>query len=182
MEDKMKIEIADSDFPRLQAIAQPFVDTPASVITRLLDLYENGIAAKPATERFPDIKRHSLEKLPPLTHTKVMDGHFDGAKPSKFNWDGFVRHALIQALGASGSIDGLRRASGANIKEGKFEDQGYKFVPSHNFSFQGVSAEDAAKIIGRCARSLKVPFKIEFIWRDKPDAFRPGERGFIEFP
>jgi len=178
----MKIDIADSDFPRLQAMAQPFVDTPASVITRLLDLYEGGLSAPTSPERFPDTKRHSLENLPPLTHTKVMDGHFDGAKPSKFNWDGFVRHALIQTLGATGSIDGLRRASGANIKGAKFENQGYKFVPSHNFSFQGVSAEDAAKIIGRCARSLKVPFKIEFVWRDKPDAFRPGERGFIEFP
>jgi len=178
----MKIDISETDFRRLQTIAEPFVDTPATVITKLLNSYDQKKAAVVAASKSSNIERHALESLPPLTHTKVMDGHFDGAKPSKFNWDGFVRHALIQVLGVTNSVDSLRRASGANIKEGKYESQGYKFVPGYNFSFQGVSAEDAAKIIGRCARSLEVPFKIEFIWRDKLDAFRPGERGYIEFP
>ncbi|MGN6497873.1 MAG: T4SS efffector SepA family protein [Tsuneonella sp.] len=178
----MKIDILDSDFPRLQALAQPFVDTPATVVSKLLDAFEGRQVDRTLPENSPRESSYSLEALPPLTHAKVMGGHFNGVKPSKHNWDSFVRHSLIEVLKKAGSVDDLRRLSGANIREGRFEDHGYKYVPEHRLSFQGVSAEDAVKIIGRCGRALNVPFEIEFVWRDKPDAHRPGERGRIKYP
>lgn len=179
----MKIDISDSDFPRLQALAEPFVDTPGSVVSKLLDMFEQTQSGSlPRLSSTPQSGVYALESLPPLTHAKVMGGHFGGTKPAKQNWDSFVRHALVEVLKKSGSVDELRRLSSANVREGRFEEQGYKYVPEHRFSFQGVSAEDAVKIIGRCARAMSAPFEIEFVWRDKPDAHRPGERGKIKYP
>ena len=177
----MKIDILDSDFPRLQALAEPFIDTPATVISKLLDEFEQRQTAKLPAGSSVKAPSYSLQSLPPLTHTKVMGGHFNGAKPAKQTWDSYVRHALIEVLKKAGSVEELRRLSGANVREGRFEEQGYKYIPERRFSFQGVSAEDAVKIIGRCARTLNVPFEIEFVWRDNPDAHRPGERGTIKY-
>lgn len=178
----MKIEILDSDFVRLQTIAEPLIDTPASVVTRLLDMFERVKVDHQPPATVKSDEKYTLETIPPLTHTKIMSGHFNNSKPSKQNWDSFVRQSLIEVLKYSESIEDLRRKSGANVKEGQFEDHGYKYVAENNFSFQGVSAEDAVKIIGRCARALDVSFEIEFIWRENPDAYRPGKRGLIKFP
>ncbi len=177
----VKIEILDSDFPRLQSLAEPFVDTPASVITKLLDTYASQVATLRSDDQSDRHGTYAIDALPPLTHAKVMGGHFDGERPLKPNWDSFVRHSLIEVIKKSGSVDELRRLSGANVHDGRFEEHGYKYVPEHRFSFQGVSAEDAVKIVGRCARALGASFEIEFVWRDKPDAHRPGERGTIRY-
>jgi hypothetical protein len=181
MEPQMKIDIVDSDYPRLQLLAVPFVDSPASVITKLLDekLAGQGVASKPIRGVRAGV--YSLEALPPLTHAKIMGGHFASRPPEKSNWDGFVRAALTAVLTAVGSVDELRRISGAHVREGKFDKHGFKHVPEHDFSFQGVSATDAIQIIARCARHMKLPFQIEFVWRERPDAFAPGERGVIQF-
>ena len=178
----MKIEIADSDFPRLKALAEPFVDTPATVITKLLDQFESiGVPAK-GVENQSGPTRYSLESLPPLTHTKIMSGNFNNKRPDKINWDGFVRQALMNVFDKLKSTDGVRRASGAQIRDGKFEDHGFKYIQSVGFSYQGVSAGDAIQIIGRCAREIGQPFEIEFVWRDNADAFQPGKRGIIGYP
>ena len=53
-------------------------------------------------------------------------------------------------------------------------DDGYKFIEKLGFSYQGVSAEDALKIVERISKFLSLQWRIEFEWRDKPDAFLPG--------
>src|SRR5690348_14558358 len=116
----MKIDILDSDYPRLQALAEPFVDSPATVVSKLLDLYEQAHPGQTISPKSSREGVYLLNGLPPLTHAKVMGGHFNGAKPQKQNWDSFVRHALIEVLKKSGSVDELRRLSGANIREGHF--------------------------------------------------------------
>lgn len=178
----MKIDILDSDFVRLKALAEPFIDTPGSVISKLLDAYEGVQVAPTVPTQISRENVFSLEDMPPLTHAKIMGGHFAGKKPAKQNWDSFVRHSLVEVLKKCGSVDDLRRLSGANVREGHYDERGYKHVAEYKFSFQGVSAEDAVKIIARCARALSAPFEIEFVWRDNPDAHRPGERATIKYP
>jgi len=91
-----------------------------------------------------------------------------------------VRLALEILFAEYGDVQMVRGASGANVVPGQKADEGYKYLPDWGFSYQGVSAEDAVEIIVRSARALNVDAWVDFVWRDKPGAFRPGERGRIE--
>jgi len=179
------IDITDHDFARLQKVALPLIDTPATAFTKVMDAFDRANTATTATTSSP-IASHNLpayhhDNLPPLTHTKLLEAIFDGKQPEKAAWDALVRLALTETKVQAGSIQGLRKISAANLFEGRKDDEGYKFLPEHGFSYQGMSAEDAVKIVFRCARGLKVNFSAEFEWRSKEDAYRPGERARLEY-
>ncbi len=176
------IEISSTDFQRLQSIAEPLVDTSKSVVTKLIDFYEKNLSVS-----HPDISSgsaseasaFSADSLPPLAHAKLMAAQFNGLTPEKTNWDSLVRLALTQVIQTYKSAKELHRVSGANVVDGKKEIEGYKYLAPYSFSYQGVSAEDAAKIIVRCAKALGCSAAFEFEWRDKEAAYRPGELGAV---
>lgn len=177
------IEIHEADFSRLQRMAVPLVDTPATVFSRLLDFYESIEKQTEPVQLLPMPRSDTFgaQDIPPMVHTKLLSAKFGGIEPEKAAWDSLVRMALTMALEASGnSVPDLRRISGANVVQGKKESDGYKFVPANNFSYQGVSAEDATDIIVRCAKALKKGVLLEFEWRNKEGAFKPGERATIQ--
>ncbi|MFN3260759.1 MAG: T4SS efffector SepA family protein [Pikeienuella sp.] len=179
------IEITDHDFARLQKVAVPFIDTPATVFTKILDVFERSNAPAGATEtplrEQSALRVYHHDNLPPLTHTKLLEARFGDLQPERDTWDALVRLALIEVKGRVGTLQDLRRISAANVVEGRKEDEGYKFLPGHGFSYQGVSAEDAVKIVFRCAKGLKVDFAAEFEWRSKDEAYLPGERARLEY-
>ncbi len=176
------IEIDQADFMRLQKIAVPLVDTPATAFSRVLDYYEEGnrapsVAAASNVE--DSIMTFGIEDIPPMTHTKLLNGRFNDRIPEKINWDGLVRLALVSTIDSSGSSKDLHRLSGANVVYGGKNTEGYKYVPSHDFSYQGVSAVGAVEIVVRCAKALGCSGHIEFEWRNKPNAHHPGKRAVL---
>jgi hypothetical protein len=184
------IEISDADFRRLQQIAEPLVDSSSDVCRRLLDFWfqqQQRLASPPIAAdasgihvyREPDLP--ALAKKKALLHTKLLAGQFGDRKPDKQNWDAMVRLALVSVIDEHKTVEELRRLSGANVVSELKTDEGYKPIQDYGFSYQGVSAPDAVDIILRCARSLKQPVYLEFEWRDKAAAYRPGERAAIRF-
>lgn len=176
------IEISDDNFQRLQKVAIPLVDTLNSVITKLLDSYEkNNSNHNNNIKKIGDnYEKFESDKIPPLLHTKLMSARFNDLVPEKTNWDSLVRLALKQVFDKYKNVGEFYRLSGANVVDGQKNDEGYKFVSSHKFSYQGVSAEDAAKIVVRCAKALGCKAFFEFEWRNKDAAYRPGKRGAVE--
>jgi hypothetical protein len=176
------IEITNADFARLQKLATPFIDTPATTLERVLDFYEaNGADTASAHEQsLVPSSEYNERNIPPLTHTKLLDATFGDLTPEKMTWDSLVRLALETVLQKVGSARELYSVSGANVVEGKKEVNGYKFVPNRNFSYQGVPAEDAVKIVARCARHLGIEARIKFDWRNKEGAYRPGEQASLK--
>lgn len=174
----MQIDIQDSDFNRLKALAEPLVDTPATVISRLLDFYEDNHDSQ-QTEGNEGQRKPGLSfEIPPLTHTKLLMARFNGKEPDRLTWDGLLRLALLESYEKSGDFESLRSISGANMVEGRKTDQGYKYLAKQHFSYQGVSAEDAIRIIRRLNEYLWTECDFRFEWRDKPDAFMPGKRAY----
>ncbi len=177
------IEISDYDLTRLKRIAEPLVDTSATAFGRVMDFFEahHGRAIqRSATVSENTARAFSPEKLPPLVHTKLLMGGFANRAPDKHTWDSLARLALTVTFDKHSDVESLRRVSGANVVAGKKADEGYKAVRDYPFSYQGMSATDAATCVIRCARVLKREAVFEFEWRLKEEAYAPGVRGRVE--
>ena len=109
------IEIHEADFSRLQRIAVPLVDTPASVFSRLLDFYESIDKASEPVQLLP-LPRSDVfgaQAIPPMVHTKLLSAKFGDIEPDKATWDSLVRLALIMTHESNGkSVPDLRRQAG----------------------------------------------------------------------
>ena len=178
------IEITDADFRRLQKFAVPLVDTTTTVITKLLDMFEqpdSAVGRNSAESASNQHREYGSGNLPRFAHAKLMDARFGERAPDKINWDSFVRLALEETIGKFITASELNRMSGAKCVQGKKETEGYKYLPSFDFSYQGVAAENAVKIIERCSKALKRVAHFEIEWRNKEGAHLPGQRAIVRF-
>ena len=166
------IEITTDTFKGLQLLAQPFVDTPDSVIARLVEdaLRTRGSSAA-ADELGPDHE-------PDLTFTKVVRASVDGERVKKANWNRVVRKVHEAAFRRVGSFQALKDITRANIEEGEPGPElvGYTYVESGNFALQGMDANQAWRVIRDLAGQLDIPVTVDFEWRDKDDV-APENRG-----
>ena len=168
-----KIEITDADFTRLQKLATPLVDTPATVVKRLIDHYEEkpkrnrpkekmGKAAMIPEDANPNSLIYYEYNIPPLKFTKIVRASFGGQTHGDVSWNHLVLVALAATRKEVSTLRELSRISGATIVQGRRETNGYKYVYPHDFSYSGVSAPTAAKIVARCAGELGVESRIVF--------------------
>ena len=180
----LNIQVSSGTFKRFEALAKPFVDTHETVLNRLIDYYESAPVqirdgSTPSVSQPTDFPP---DAIPSLKHTKFLSGRFDGANPNKANWNSLVELSLSKVMDAYKNIDDLGRISGANVCAYKKEDEGYKYLHSHGFSYQCVSAHNAALIVKRCAEFLGREASFEFEWRNKDKAHMPGKRGSVTIP
>ncbi|HEX2094121.1 MAG TPA: hypothetical protein VHG28_17085 [Longimicrobiaceae bacterium] len=177
------IRVSESTYERLQALAKPFVDTPDSVITRLLDLTParaqssqsgNGKFARPndAIELDPDAPGN-------LAHTRVRYVRFGDRVLEQPNWANLLRVAHAVALEELGSVAALRQAAGTNIREGRYESEGFTYLAGSNISLQGQDSNLSWQNSLRLARKLGVPVEVAFEWYNKESAAHPGKSGHI---
>src|SRR6266508_1619450 len=132
------IRIPDSTFKRLQGIAVPFEDTPARVIDRLLDLYDDEEAArtgsngvrvpKPSVQVSPSVQgspatrgtEFPSDSPPDLGHTRVLSASFGDQEAE--NWNDLVVVAHRLAIQQLKSVDAVRSASLSNVVAGRRAD------------------------------------------------------------
>ena len=182
------IEIPDSLFARLQKLAVPLVDTPATVIQRLLNSHEaetgQGVATAVAVRTEPLEQRRARPlsesepgKVPSLRHTRILAAEFAGRKAD--GWNSLVHVAHIEAVRRLGSVEAVRRLSTGKMMLGQANSEraksGYRYVPEINACIQNVDANHAWSNTFRLAKALKVPVEVELEWLDKHEAALPGK-------
>ena len=176
-----KIVIQQATFERLQCHAQPFVDTPDTVIVRALDALDQ-IGVKDAPDDGPSTKterRFELSALPSLTHTKVLSAVIDGELIAKPNWNSLMRELLRRAMKRVGGFENLQHMCPANMVKGRKEDEGYRYLSEVDISVQGQGANGACRAMVTVAQALGIPLDIGMMWRHDEAAAYPGERGRI---
>ena len=108
------IRIPDPVFERLQAIATPLVDSPASVIEKLLDFYEShervsrrvSSVTSAQAEPSPKVASFSAEAPPDLRFTRILSAKFDGQTASNWNDLVHVAHRTgFRTLGIFGCLE-----------------------------------------------------------------------------
>ena len=174
------VRLSDKTFERLQRLGKPFVDTPDAVIERLLDFHESQQEPLgPPLSGSRSFEAFDPEDAPDLTHTKMLAATLDG-KPAR-NWNALVDAVHRLAAQNLKSYDALRHATQSHIAKGKKTDSGFHHLPDIDISIQGIDADLAWRNTLHLARRLKVPLRVEFEWRDKPNAAHPGKRGYMEW-
>jgi len=167
---------------RLKRLARPLEDTYASIIERLLDVYERkGSSTKPPqtdllrAERTWDPFDH-----PSLTHTKVTLATIDSHSLRSPNWNALLDETLRVARKMSGSVTFVRKYANVNIVDGKKVGEGYHYLSDVGFSVQGQDANDAWRAVAQMAKRLGLAVEVHFFWRHKDGAALPGENGMFK--
>ena len=179
MADDKIISVRNQIFSRMQRVGESLVDTPDSVIERLLDFYEqhHGMAAPSHSEIALEQAAWDPMSPPSLRHTKVMSAILAGREVTSPSWNRLVDEIARIGKKRLGSFSELKKQLPANIVEGIKQDQGYRYLSDVNLSVQGQDAQDAWRSVAQLAKTLNIRVEVYFLWRNNPAAAFPGEMG-----
>lgn len=187
------IRLSDTTATRLQRCAIALVDSYETVIARMLDAAEKGVpyqmpsvAALPSAPAAPivpvntppqnAVKPWDVKSHEDLTHTRLIGATFDGVDIGKANWNLLAKFAHEAAFKKLGSFDALRRVTRCRVKEGRYEQDGFFYLPAIDISLQGMDANMSWDNTARLAHAVGGVAVVEFEWRNNPKACRPGEK------
>lgn len=176
------VSLSDATFAKLQLIATPFIDTPESVVASLVDdeLKRRGTGAVTSRDA-GGAARLDPDRHESLTHARLISASVDGHSLHRPKWNSLLDHIHVLGMKKLGSFAALKRASNARLKEGKYEEEGFHFLPDANISIQGVDANSAWDHSLGLARQLPVAIEAKLEWRDRDEAARPGQSAILSW-
>lgn len=169
-----------------ELVTEPFEQTRESIIEGLIDAEMSRRSVSPNGNRrwvpvTGDVLHLNPDSHASLSHTRLLEAAIDARAVHRPKWNVVREEIHILALKRLGSFGAIQKASGANLRQGKYEDNGYKYLPSADLSIQGVGADLAWDHCLRLARAINVPITVTFEWRDKEGAAHRGKRGILEW-
>lgn len=180
------ITLSDWTFAELKSLAEPFVDTPESLTARLIheEVVRRGARLNALGHNSGEqdaVRRQNPISHESLAHTRLISATVDGQEMYRPKWNGLMAHVHTIALRRLGSFEALQQTSGARLRQGRFEEDGFKYLPDADFSIQGVEANLAWDHSLKLARVVGIPLEVVFEWREKEGAAHPGQRGLLEW-
>jgi hypothetical protein len=177
-----KVDVSEETFAALQSLAKPLIDSPDSVIKRLLDAYLAAAASPKPTAGggAGAVPVYSAMAAPDLTHTKPIAFSFDGTDLVRPSWNGLLVAAIYAAHAHAKDAGELKRLLIVPHVKGRKEDEGFTYLPTLDLSYQGQDANSAWKAAHHVAQQLGLSIAAEFVWRHKEKAAFPGQPGRLE--
>lgn len=176
------IEISPATFKRLQSHAVPLVDTIETVITRMIDSYESGVAlsAQEAVNiEGQTVRNFNADTPPDLTHAKILGVSFNGKQLGRGqdNWNGLLYTAVREARSYSKDHADFKKLMVVKHVEGDKQDEGYRPLHGTGVSVQGQDANGAWRAARHIAQQIGCELSVKFAWREKEGAAFPGVVG-----
>ncbi len=178
-----QINVAQSLYDKLKALAEPFVDTPETVITRCVNFYisSHGAGAPKTTQPGqPSAMSFPADAPPDLTFTRPVAIKLDGVPFEKKDlyWNALMFDIVKRAAGKLKSPDKLKQLILVNYMDGQGpEKQGYRFIPAAELSVQGQDSNAAWKAIMHIVKATGMTIDVTFLWENKDKAAHPGKTG-----
>lgn len=116
---------------------------------------------------------------PGLAFTKPLSASINGKPVPAPRWSSMLLTMIAQLKARGLEGESLVRELQVPARNGRHEDEGFKFHADLGVSIQGQSASDAWKEIDRLAKKWAIPVQIEFCWRQNPKAQHPGRTGIL---
>jgi hypothetical protein len=175
------VEISANAFNYLKSLAEPFVDTPATVLDRLIaDHARRGTGGEGGTAAPLTLaERFTASDVPEMRFTKIEQVEVEGLIADINKWNDLVEEVVKTCLNKGYDAEEVRRKLDANTVAGRQGDAGFRYIEDAKFSFQGLDAQRACEAAVRLAKSFGVSLKVRFRWRENPKALRPGASAMI---
>ncbi|MGE0845245.1 MAG: hypothetical protein AB7L41_03190 [Flavobacteriaceae bacterium] len=173
------IEISESAFSYLKSLAEPFVDTPAMVLDRIISERQNNSGPKRASHSDAEM-RYGPRNLPSVAFTKIESAKIDKRVVRKPNWNSLVEGMILASRERGYSSEDIMATINAQVRNGRYTEDGFRYVPEADFSFQGLDADRCCKAIAGLSVAFDISVEITFQWSDNPKAHRPRGIGRIE--
>ena len=180
-DDVPTVEISVNAFNYLKELAEPFTDTPATVLDRIIAEHgrTRGKAVAPGAPAMVPANRYTASEVPEMRFTKIEEVEVEGLIADITKWNDLVEHVVMTCLQKGFDSEEVRRKLDANTMKGAEKNAGFRFIEPAGFSFQGLDAQRACEAALRLARAFGIALKIKFRWRDTAKAHRPGAAALI---
>ncbi|MER8689903.1 hypothetical protein [Mesorhizobium sp. M0895] len=180
------MELTPQTFRRLQAHAEPLVDTIETVIARMIDAYEqqNGAPTHSSDGEGQIVRSFNPNTPPDLTHAKILGVTFGSEKLGRGqdNWNGLLNAAVREARKQAKSDADFDSLMVVNYVPGEKQNEGYRPLPGAGVSVQGQDANGAWRAACHIAQHLGSSLSVKFAWREKEGAAYPGVTGQMIVP
>ncbi|QBY00837.1 hypothetical protein E2K80_08950 [Rhodophyticola sp. CCM32] len=180
------VKISNEAYTYLQSLAVPFEDTTSTVLDKILD--EHKEAYKPQLVSNLQLQsptgvtmKFGVNDLPNVSFTDIISGSIIDQPVKKRYWNDVLEEIIVLAVSKSSKLD-VEAALTLNTVDGEKSLNGYRFVPSAGFSFQGVDAVRACKNISSLSKAFSIPVTLELKWQEKPKAQFAGKTAILELP
>jgi hypothetical protein len=174
------VTLPDDLVAKLQKHAEPFVDTPLSVIERAVAALDAAGAPAPTVAK-PGIAVYNPAAAPNLSYTTPQLARIDGEllPVGKTYWNP-IMFAVIEAAVARGvDMLAIHELLSVNFQRGLRSDSGYKYIENADISVQGQDANAAWKQTYRLASILGIEVEVQFVWQNTDKAAMPGTAGSL---
>mmetsp|Transcript_22399 Transcript_22399/g.35991 ORF Transcript_22399/g.35991 Transcript_22399/m.35991 type:complete len:179 (-) Transcript_22399:2783-3319(-) len=175
------IEVSDAALEYLKSKAEPLVDTTTSVLDRILTEHKSFSAGADQAEAALEM-RFKGSNLPSVKFTKLLSATIAGRPIPQKSWNHVLEAAIEAAIQNGASAKAIQATLQANVKPGRHDENGYRYVPCAGFSFQGLEANRVCKNLASLAESFKISLDIFFEWLDDPKAAYPKQQATIVLP
>jgi hypothetical protein len=186
-----QINISQPLFLKLQEMAEPFVDTPETVISKAVDFYLSnnkvGYKATAIPQAAPvdaGVMVFQPDAPPDLSFTRPVSIILEGVKFDKpmLYWNPLLFEIVRLAATRLKDTDRLKQMLLCNYADGQSgEENGYRFIPEAKVSVQGQAANPCWKSISHIVKQLGLKLDVTFVWEDKPKAAHPTKTARMTF-
>ena len=175
------IEISDDAMSYMGTLAKPFEDTTVSVFDRIVAEHRELKGDRRVADKEPEM-RFGSEDFPSVQFTTVTSGKVAGKPVSQKYWNNILSDMIAACVRSAGSSRKVQNRLIGNTVAGRKSDNGYRYVPEADFSFQGMEAKRACKNIALLAEAFDVSVDISFRWQDNEKAQFPNRIARIVLP
>ena len=178
-----QINVSQSFYEKIKGLAEPFVDTPESVLTRCVDFYIANHGETKATAAKPESAAPMVfpaDAPPDLTFSRPVAIELDGEifEKKDLYWNALMLDVVKRAAQKLNSPVKLKQLILVNYMDGEGpEKQGYRFIPSAGLSVQGQDSNAAWKAVMHIIKATNMSINVTFVWENKDKAAYPGKTG-----
>jgi hypothetical protein len=184
-----QISISQSLYEKIKGLAEPFVDTPESVMERCVDFYasshgEAKTSMGATTGNAVTTLAFAGDNPPDLTFTRILSVKLDGVALNKSSlyWNTLMYEVVGRAASKLKSTEKLKQLILVNYVDGEGNVKlGYRFIPVAGLSVQGQDANAAWKTIFHIVKALGFKIDVVFMWENKDKALHPGKQAQMAF-
>lgn len=175
------IEVSDKAMEYLKRHAEPLVDTSISVLDRILTEHAELKGSLPSNDNILEM-RFAGGNLPSVKFTTITSAKVAGKNVTQRSWNHILEDLITACMNADADAGDVRSLLQANTADGPQSDNGYRYVPSAGFSFQGLEANRVCRNLAILSERFGIALEIDVRWQDEEKAAFPKQSARIVLP